>query len=91
MIVFEKIEKVQRFYFQLLTKIEVEPFKLQLLDSTIVCYTASANKAGEDNPTQPTKLIPTPLYHNQKQTNPKPNNLKNSRNQRSNPNTISPL
>ena len=42
-IVFEKIEKVQRFYFQLLTKIEVEPFKLQLLDSTIVCYTASTS------------------------------------------------
>ena len=48
-IVFEKIEKVQRFYFQLLTKIEVEPFKLQLLDSTIVCYTASANEAAHRN------------------------------------------
>ena len=33
--------KGQWFYFQLLTEIEVEPFKLQLLDSTIVCHTAS--------------------------------------------------
>lgn len=39
--------KGQWFYFQLLTEIEVKPFKLQLLDTIIVVNTASESDLSE--------------------------------------------
>ena len=41
--------KGQWFYFQLLTEIGVEPFKLQFLDSTIVCHTSSVKQSASQS------------------------------------------